>query len=148
MRRGDLLRLTMSDLKEDGIYVKPGKTEGSTGKSLIYEWSEQLREAVEMAKSVRPVQIAPWLFCNRRGECYFNEASGRAGGWDTMWRNFMTRVREETKLKEHFTEHDLRAKCASDAETIEHAQALLAHADGKVTQRIYRRKPERVRPLR
>jgi integrase len=65
-----------------------------------------------------------------------------------MWRNFMTRVLEETKLKEHFTEHDLRAKCASDAETLEHAQALLAHAGGKVTQRIYRRKPERVKPLR
>ena len=65
-----------------------------------------------------------------------------------MWRNFMTRVLEETKLKEHFTGHDLRAKCASEAETLEHAQALLAHADGKVTQRIYRRKPERVRPLR
>lgn len=148
MRRGDLLRLTMSDLKEDGIHVMPGKTEGSTGKRLIYEWSEQLREAVEMAKSVRPVKIAPWLFCNRRGECYFNEKTGRAGGWDTMWRNFLTRVLEETKITEHFTEHDLRAKCASDAETLEHAQALLAHADGKVTQRIYRRKPERVRPLR
>lgn len=148
MRRGDLLRLTMSDLKEDGIHVMLGKTEGSTGKRLIYEWSEQLREAVEMAKSVRPVKIAPWLFCNRRGECYLNETTGRADGWDTMWRNFLTRVIEETKVREHFTEHDLRAKCASDAETLEHARALLAHADGKVTQRIYRRKPERVRPLR
>ncbi|CAB3742899.1 hypothetical protein LMG24238_06957 [Paraburkholderia sediminicola] len=148
MRRGDLLRLGPANLKDDGIHVMPGKTEGSTAKRIIYEWSDALREAVAMAMAARPVQIAPWLFCNRRGECYFNEESGRAGGWDTMWRNFMTRVLEETKLKEHFTEHDLRAKCASDAETLEHAQALLAHADGKVTQRIYRRKPERVRPLR
>ncbi|WP_235429657.1 hypothetical protein [Paraburkholderia fungorum] len=62
--------------------------------------------------------------------------------------DFMARVLEETKVKEHFTEHDLRAKCTSDAETLEHAQAPLAHADGKVTQTIYRRKPERVRPLR
>ncbi|NVH76116.1 tyrosine-type recombinase/integrase [Paraburkholderia sp. JPY432] len=147
LRRGDLLRLTMSDLKEDGIHVTPGKTENTTGKRLIYEWTDELREAVEVAKRVRPVSIAPWLFCNRRGECYFND-DGRAGGWDTMWRNFMDRVREETKVKEHFTEHDLRAKCASDAETLEHAQALLAHADGKVTERIYRRKPERVKPLR
>jgi len=148
LRRGDLLRLTMSDLQEDGIHVTPGKTESSTGKRLIYEWSTELREAVAMAKSTRPVSIAPWLFCNRSGECYFNEDTGRAGGWDTMWRNFMGRVLDETKVKEHFTEHDLRAKCASDAETLEHAQALLAHADGKVTERIYRRKPERVRPLR
>ncbi|WP_244438945.1 tyrosine-type recombinase/integrase [Paraburkholderia dilworthii] len=147
LRRGDLLRLTMSDLKDDGIHVTPGKTENTTGKRLIYEWTDELREAITLAKSVRPVLIAPWLFCNRRGDCYFND-DGRAGGWDTMWRNFMVRVLEETKVKEHFSEHDLRAKCASDAETLEHAQALLAHADGKVTERIYRRKPERVKPLR
>jgi integrase len=100
--------------------------------------------AVELAKSVRPVAISPWLFCNRRGECYFDEESCRACKWDTMWRNFMTPVLEETKVKEHFTEHDLRAKCASDAESRakcasdaeSHAQALLAHADGEVTQPI------------
>lgn len=147
MRRGDLLRLAMSDLKDDGIHLTPGKTEGSTGKRLIIEWTDELRAAVGTAKSVRPVQLSPWLFCNRKGECYFNDA-GRAGGWDTMWRNFMDRVLTETKVKEHFTEHDLRAKCASDAETLEHARALLAHADGKITEKIYRRKPERVKPLR
>jgi integrase len=148
MRRGDLLRLGPSNLQDDGIHVMPGKTEGSTAKQIIDEWSDALREAVAMAMAARPVQIVPWLFCTPRGECYFNETTGRAGGWDTMWRNIMTPVLEETKLKEDFTEHDLRAKCASDAETLEHAQALMAHADGKVTKRIYRRKPERVKPLR
>ena len=148
LRRGDLLRLTMSNLQDDGIHVTHGKTEHSTGKRLIIEWSAELREAVSMAKAARPVKLAPWLFCNMRGECYFDEETGRAGGWDTMWRNFMARVLDSTKVKEKFTEHDMRAKCASDAETLEHARALLAHADGKVTEKIYRRKPERVKPLR
>jgi integrase len=148
LRRGDLLLVAMSDLQDDGIHVTPGKTEGSTGKRVIYEWTEQLRECVVMVKSVRPVSIGPRLFCNRAGKCHFNKASGRAGGSDTMWRNFMIRVLEETTLKEHFTEHDLRARCASDAETLKHAEALLAHADGKVTRRIYWRKPERMRSLR
>jgi integrase len=148
IRRGDLLRLTMSDLQEDGIHVTPGKTEDSTGKRVIYEWTDQLRACVQAAKAVRPVAISPFLFCNMSGEGYFDEATGRAGGWDTMWRNFMARVLKETDLKEPFTEHDMRAKCASDAETLEHAQALLAHADSKLTQRVYRRKPERVKPLR
>lgn len=53
----------------------------------------------------------------------------------------------ETKVTERFTEHDLRAKCASDAVTFEHARALLSHADSRTTDAIYRRKPERVRPL-
>lgn len=147
IRRGDMLRLTMSNLREDGIYVEPGKTEGSTGKRMIIQWSDELRAAVGMAKSARPVQLSPYLFCNMRGECYFKE-NGRAGGWETLWRNFMARVMEETKVKDHFTEHDLRAKCASDAATLEHARSLLAHADSKLTDRVYRRRPEVVKPLR
>jgi integrase len=65
-----------------------------------------------------------------------------------MWGRFMERVLAETKVTERFTEHDLRAKCASDAGTLEHARALLSHADDRMTKRAYRRAPERVRPLR
>jgi len=50
-------------------------------------------------------------------------------------------------VTERFTEHDLRAKCASDAATLEHARALLSHADARTTEAVYRRKPERVKPL-
>jgi integrase len=55
---------------------------------------------------------------------------------------------KDTKIKERFTEHDLRAKCASDAESPGRAQQLLGHADSKITERVYRRKPKIVRPLR
>lgn len=148
MRRGDLLRLRLVDLRDDGIYVAPRKVEGTTGKRQIYEWSDELQEAVTAAKKARPVDISPWLFCNRKGECYFDDEKETASGWDSMWQRFMERVLKETKVKESFTEHDMRAKCASDAETLEHAQRLLAHADSKITDRVYRRKPERVKPLR
>jgi integrase len=148
MRRGDLLRLTMSDLQDDGIHVTPRKTQGTTGKSLIIAWSDELRSAVASAKAARPVKLAPFLFCNRNGECYFDEATGRAGGWESMWRGFIARVMSETEVKERFTEHDLRAKCASDAQSLEHARTLLSHADSRLTERVYRRKPELVKPLR
>lgn len=148
LRRGDLLRLTETDLRDDGIHVTPHKTQGSTGKKLIIDWSDELRAAVESAKAVRPVHISPWLFCTRDGTGYIDEEKGTASGWDSVWQRFMTRILDETKVTERFTEHDLRAKCASDAETLEHARALLAHADSRVTDRIYRRKPERVKPLR
>lgn len=147
MRRGDLLRLTVADLRDDGIHVTPKKTQGTTGKRLIIRWSDDLRAAVERALHVRPKATAPFLFCTRSGDCYFDESSGRAGGWDSMWRGFMTRVLSETKVLVRFTEHDLRAKCASDAKTLEHARALLSHADGRLTERVYRRKPETVDPL-
>jgi integrase len=148
IRQGDLLRLPVAELKEDGIHITPRKTKNSTGKRIIIEWTDELRAAVEMAKAARPVHISPWLFCNKRGECYFDEVKETASGWASMWQRFMARVLKESKVTQRFTEHDLRAKCASDAETLEHARTLLAHADGKLTDRVYRRKPERVKPLR
>jgi hypothetical protein len=60
----------------------------------------------------------------------------------------MDRVLAETKVTERFTGHDFYAKCASDAETLEHARTLLSHADARTTEAIYRRKPERVKPLK
>lgn len=148
MRRGDLLRLTMSDLKDEGIHVTPHKTANTTGKRLIIGWSDELFEAVALAKESRPLKLSPLLFCNGRGECYFDELTGRAGGWDSMWAGFVERVLAETKIKNRLTEHDLRAKCASDAATLEHAQALLGHANSNLTERVDRRKTQLVKPLR
>lgn len=74
------------------------------------------------------------------------KADGTANGWDSLWQRFMTKVMANTKVKERFTEHDLRAKCASDAPSLERARQLLAHADAALTRLVYRRKPERVKP--
>ncbi|ANI21649.1 hypothetical protein AB870_25780 [Pandoraea faecigallinarum] len=60
----------------------------------------------------------------------------------------MNRVLEETDVSERFSEHDLRAKAASDAETLEHAQALLSHTDSRTKRRVYRRKAGKVMPLK
>ena len=146
LAQGDLLRLQEDQLKEDGIHNQRHKTVNSTGKRTIYEWTPELREAVAMAKAARP-KVSTFLFCTNKGVGYMNEKTGKPSGWKSMWQRFMARVMEETKVKEHFTEHDLRAKAGSDAETLEQARALLAHADIRTTDRIYRRKAERVKPL-
>jgi integrase len=52
------------------------------------------------------------------------------------------------RATQRFTEHDLRGKVGSDAESLEPARQLLGHADSKITERVYRRKPELIRPLR
>lgn len=144
LRRGDLLRLRIQDITPDGITVTTSKT----GKPIIYEWSEELTSAIDAAKAARQVDISPFLFCNGRGKSYMNEENGTASGWDSMWQRFMDRLIKETEVTERFTEHDLRAKCASDAESLERARQLLAHADARTTNRIYRRKPERIKPAR
>lgn len=146
LRKGDILRLEASHLQEDGIHVQPGKTRKSTGKRLIYEWTPELREAVEAAKQARPV-LSPFLFCNQAGNPLFEAAKGTTKGFDDIWQRFMARLTAETEVK-RFTEHDLRAKVGSDAESLERARELLAHASDSTTKRIYRRKPEVIKPAR
>ncbi len=119
----DLLRLEEEgNIKDDGIHNQRHKTKASTGKRTVYEWSTELSTAVNLAREAKPAT--------------------------SNWQRFMARVIEETKVTEHFTEHDLRAKVASDATTLEHARSLLAHADSRTTDKIYRRKAERIKPLR
>lgn len=147
MSQQDLLRLTESDIKEDGIHIQRHKTVNSTGKKTIYVWSDELRDAVKMAKLARP-RLSPFLFCNRDGNGYINEETSRAPGWKSMWQRFSARVINQTAVKERFTEHDLRAKVGSDAKSLDHARALLSHADSRTTNKIYRRKAEVVTPLK
>ncbi len=52
----------------------------------------------------------------------------------------MKKALAETKLSVSFTEHDLRAKVGSDAETDEDAQRQLDHASVQMTRKVYRRK--------
>jgi integrase len=128
-RRGDMLRLRMSDITDAGITVRPHKTANSTGLARTFEWTPALRAAVDMTLVARPIDIAPWLYCTKRGEGYFNEETGRATRWDSMWQRFMSRLLAETKITKRFTEHDLRGKVGSDAESLERARQLLGHAD-------------------
>lgn len=146
LRKGDILRLGVANDQPDGLHVQPGKTRKSTGKRLIYEWTPELREAVEAAKAARPV-LSPYLFCNQAGKPLFEDAKGTTKGFDDIWQRFMERLTKETKVQ-RFTEHDLRAKVGSDAESLERARELLAHASDSTTRKVYRRKPERIKPAR
>jgi integrase len=79
---------------------------------------------------------------------YFNEDSGQATGWDSMWQRLMTSALNETEIAERFTEHDHRGKVGSHLSSIELATDLLGHASKEITKRHYRRKPEVIKPVR
>lgn len=139
MRKGNMLRIRpKDDFKDDGIHI----TNHKTGKKTVYEWTTERRAAVAYAMSVRPVDISPWLFCNKRGVGYFNEETGVASGFDSIWHRFMDRLLNDTKIERRFTEHDIRAKAASDAVDDEHARKMMSHGSVAITRRVYRRKPE------
>lgn len=147
LRQRDLLLLTMSSIKDDGIHVTPSKTKNSTGKRIVYTWTEELRAAVDACMAARRT-LSPYLICDGKGQCFVDPKTGRSNDFNNAWQRLMKRVLAETKVTERFCEHDLRAKVASDADSVERAQQLLAHADSKVTERVYRRKAEAVKPAR
>ena len=149
LRRGDILRLRLPDVHDDGIHVQPHKTAKTTGKRLIIEWNEddQLQAVISGIQRLPPRRIgdAP-LFVTRQGKPYIKE-DGSANAFDSLWQRFMRKALDQTDLTERFQERDLRAKVASESASLEEASERLAHASTATTKRIYRRKPARVKPL-
>ena len=150
LRRGDILRLKLSNLKEDGIHILLNKTKHSTGKRLIIEWDQEgeMRALLDEIQRIPPRRIgdAP-LFVTRQGKSYI-DSDGRCNAFDSLWQRFMDKVLETTKVTDRFQERDLRAKVASDSDSLIEASERLGHADTAITQRVYRRKPVRIQPLK
>lgn len=141
MDKSTILSIQLFDIKEDGIEAGRLKTKG---RRRLYEWTPALRECVRQIKALpRPVSSV-WLFCTRQGQPFIN-ADGYTSAFDSKWRRFMAKALNQTGLENRFTEHDLRAKAASDSDSLEFAQALLGHSDPSITKRVYRRKLERVK---
>lgn len=140
LRRGDLLALTRDSVTDDGLVVQPRKTQRTTGRRLLIEWSPELRAAVDRAKELPPRVRMP-LLCTRDGTAY------TGNGFSSLWRRAMGRAIKSGAVTARFTFHDLRAKSASD-DTLASASARLGHSSPAVTERHYRRAPAKVRPLR
>ncbi|NIP74044.1 MAG: DUF1525 domain-containing protein [Gammaproteobacteria bacterium] len=149
LRRTDMLRIRLPQIRTDGIHIQPTKTKGTAGKRLIIAWNEagELRAAVDEVLRLPPRRIgdAP-LFVTREGKPYIDEL-GQANAFDSLWQRFMARVLERTRVTERFCERDLRANVASESDTLIEASERLGHASTEITQRVYRRKSVRVQPL-
>jgi integrase len=140
LRRKDLLTLRRTDITDDGIRVTTSKT----GRAVVFEWSDELRAAVELAKRSNAKKFGLTLFATRNGAPYV-KADGSTNAWDSLWQRFMAKVVAAGVPR--FTEHDLRAKVGSDAESLDRARGILTHAPGSaITDRVYWRKPDRIRP--
>jgi integrase len=131
IRQGDILSMRLTAATEDGIAY----TDSKTGKDHLIAWSPELRGIWKAAKGMR-VGAVP-LFLARDGEAY------TSSGFKASWR----RVKIRAKLPD-IRFHDLRRKSGSDAKDDAHAQALLGHADGKVTRKHYRAKLTAVQPIK
>lgn len=140
MRQGDVLRVRLADLSDEGVHYEAGKT----GARRVVQWSAELRECVDDARRL-------W---RRAGREFLFESSPRGkhakrgpGPYTPSGLRALFRVARARSGVADVTLHDLRRKAGSDVEA-GHAQRLLAHADAKVTERHYRARAERVKPVR
>ncbi|GAB4303613.1 MAG: hypothetical protein Kow0096_25710 [Thiohalomonadaceae bacterium] len=135
-RRGDLMKMHLSDLERDVLVIRQGKTEAR----VRYELTPELHSIIDRAKKLRRRVGTLHLFATRDGKPYSES------GWESSWR----RIRERAGVENvHF--HDLRAKALTDAKRAagrDYAQALAAHASGDMTEAYIRARDSIVvRPL-
>lgn len=141
LRRGDIFKLERRHLTEEGILIRPGKTRKTTGKSLLFEWSPALKEVTSKALTIRP-QVRQHIVCNRKGKPFTKN------GFDSLWQRLMSKATNGDEGIDHFQFRDLRRKSASDTVNLDVAQRRLGHASSAITERVYRVKPNKVKPLR
>ena len=151
-----LLRLKLDDLTEQGVrFNKRVKTAKKGGKGSLMPYlvdgeptglEELINNILEWRKKHLKVGSV-YLFPTRHGQPYLKE-NGTTAAFNTRWQEAMKKALKTTDLTERFTEHDLCAKTASDVEELAHAAQLRQHTNPATTEKIYRRKPKVVVPLK
>jgi len=141
LRSTDLRELKYSQCAEQGLVVTLSKTKNRTGKTIIFEWSDELKEIIDRSKKLHDTEkkkaqiTSMYILSNRKGQPY------TASGFKAMFRRTMLKAKEEGI--EWFQFRDIRAKAGSDDED----GSLLGHSDTKTLNKHYRRKPQLATPL-
>lgn len=136
LRKADMLRIRLEDATAEGIRAVHSKT----GQGTLYAWNDERRAAWDACLKVRPKHFPRLLFLTRDGKSYLSE-DGTTSGFDSQWQRFMAKVVKAGV--ERFTEHDLRAKVATDSPDLETARKRLGHKSAATTRGVYDRKDER-----
>jgi len=154
LRRGDLLRLKLSDIREDGIHCELSKTRKSSGVRCTFLWVddegqpvEELRSVIDEILSIPPRRIGDaFLFTTRQGKGFMNEETGRANGFDTLWQRYMDKVMAQTKIDHRIKEKTLRAYVAITSKSDEDARERLGHTTVATTRKHYLNRKNRQIP--
>lgn len=125
-RTTEIRLLKFSDIKPEGIYFKPTKTEKSSGKDVIIPMTAEIEAVIERAKAAQKVQ-STYVICTQTGQPY------SASGLRSAWKRACERVGiSGLNLK------DIRSKAATDAalsgSSLEELATGMAHTDTATTK--------------
>lgn len=128
-RRGDLLKLRLDQLSDEGIMIIQSKTRAK----VMVEWTPALRDCIATLRTLpRPVS-GMFLICNRSGQPYSDY------GFDTLWGRLMNEWCNAGNERFHF--HDLRAKAITRmVEDGRKARDLSGHKTDSTINKVYDRR--------
>ncbi len=130
LRQGQMRELLVADWREGRLWGPKAKG----GRSLVFSGEGLAAAVADVLRTHHGAGIrSRYLFCTRSGTQY------TADGFRAIWQRAMRKHVDGGG--ERFTEHDLRAKVASDSETLDLAQARMGHQTPNTTSRVYRRGP-------
>jgi len=138
LRQGDILAMKVDILRADGIWGRASKT----GKRYFVEMDSELKAAINALMACNRVQGLT-VVCNRSGQPLTEDA------FRNRWQDAMNKALADTDLSERFTEHDLRARYATDLdEQGGDVQESLQHGDRRTSDTYIRHKrPSRITVL-
>lgn len=164
-RKNDLLAIKISHITDRGLYIGDRKSfrvlTGARSQGRLFQIGPEL----ESILSVFDLS-GEYLFESSKGEPYVNFKNDTTYGFDSIWRRSRDKALsngmyqssdpnkpnyiefEEAKMigvPLIFQERDLRAKAATDCESLMEASLKLGHTNIGTTLKTYRRKPEFIR---
>lgn len=137
LRQGQLLALHRTYWDGEVLQVPAAKA----GRTVRYS-GPKLRAAINACLELQKGEGAiasVYILSSRTGTRYTSD------GFRAIWQRAMRKHIKAGGVR--FTEHDLRAKVASDSETLETASKRLGHQQQSTTKRVYHRKPVEVTVL-
>ena len=132
-RQADVLTLTYAQLSNDGIFIEQGKT----GKKQIKAWTDRLKAAIELSKTL-PLSsgiVSLYVIHQSKGSKYTRD------GFNSRWQKAKEEaVKKFPYLDFNFTFHDLKAKGISDLDgTLSEKQNISGHKTPSQTARYDRK---------
>ncbi|CAM3746502.1 MULTISPECIES: tyrosine-type recombinase/integrase [Pseudoalteromonas] len=153
LRQTDMLKLSSKDWDDEkGLKVQASKT----GSRLQFEAVDHLSFIISELKQINGYRttrkhrtpLLHWYFFASSANARKEQAL-TPDGFRTAWNKAMRAAIESGDLQpeQRFQDRDLRAKTASECETITQAFELLGHSSVATTKRVYRRGYSQVTPV-
>lgn len=148
-RQGDILNFRWTDIEDLPAPVIDERTGDVVTQELnVFQSKTGKRIGIGITKDLEAVLDQCWQL-EGRGEFILSRSMGgryTGAGFRASWQRVMDRYCKLGGIR--FTNHDIRALCATRQPTPEIAMRLLGHTNIQMTLRVYRRGKERVIPQR